>query len=346
MEQEISEQSEIFKNLISKYIVNYCVTADFPSIFKRVKFIASGSSSHCAYLGARFFKKIAETDADCEFASEFLLNKNKNIDPDTIYFFISQSGETSDVLAALKSVKALKGTTFALTNNIDSTISKAADFKMEVCAGLEKSIAATKSFSASVFCTWLCALKLAQSKSKNILKYIENIHLLPIVIDKLLANQTEIDKAAKLLSKFKNAPVVGYGYYYELAKEGALKIKETSYVDANAYALGEFLHGHVAILNQKCPIVEIFTDDIEITQKKNFEKVFDKYSPKIIAITDVTDVKADHVINFPKFEDEIMKIMAIMVILQLLAFKTATHLKRDVDNPTGLDKVVKEDLGA
>ncbi len=344
MEQEIEQQGTIFKELISKYIVNYVVKVDFPSIFKRVKFVASGSSSHCAYIGARFFKKIAGIDADCEFASEFLLNKTE-VDPDTLYYFISQSGETSDVLSALEFVKSKKGTTFALTNKMDSTISKKADFKMEVCAGLEKSIAATKSFTASVFCVWLCAVKLAQSKSKNILKYVEDVHLLPEITDKLVADAAlgkKIDSVAKTLSKFKNVPVVGYGYYYELAKEGALKTKETSYVDANAYALGEFLHGHVAILNQKCPLVLLYDEDMKDVQTRNIAKIIDKYSPKIIAVTDSKDAKADFVLNFPKLENDLMKVMAAVVILQLIALKTATCLKRDVDNPTGLDKVVKD----
>ena len=348
MEQEIEQQSSIFKDLISKYIVNYVVNIEFPSIFKRIKFIASGSSSHCAYIGARFFKQIAGIDADCEFASEFLLNKTK-IDPDTLYYFISQSGETSDILSALEFVKANKGSSFALTNNMESTISKAADFKMEVCAGFEKSIAATKSFTASIFCVWLCAVRLAQSKSKNIMKYLEDIHLLPLIVDKLVTDANldkKIEDTAKFMSKFKNMPIVGYGYYFELAKEGALKTKETSYIDANAYALGEFLHGHVALLNQKCPMILLYDEDMKDVQARNIAKIIDKYAPKIIAVTDFEDPKADFVLNFPKLENDLMKVICSVVILQRLALKTATCLKRDVDNPVGLDKVVKDTVAS
>lgn len=341
MEEEISQQSGVLKELISKYVVNYCVMVNFPAKFKRVKFIASGSSYHCACIGQRFFEDIAGVETACEFSSEFLINKNRIIDPETLYFFISQSGETADTLAIMEIVQEKKATCFALTNNIDSTLSKKADYTLSIEAGVESSIAATKSFSASVFCVWLCALKLAQSKSKNISKYLENLEKLPAILDELLLNQEKVNKAAKFLSKFKSLPIVGYNYYFAAAKEGALKIKETSYIDANAYALGEFLHGHVAVLNQKMPLLEIFTDDLGAIETRNLNKIHEQYKPKTIVITDSVGYKDCEVaINFPKFENDLIKCLCVIILLQLLALKTALCLKRDVDNPFGLSKVV------
>lgn len=343
MEQELSEQGKIIEKLITKYVVNYCVMVNFPSKFERVKFIASGSSFHCACIGQKFFEDIVGVEASSEYSSEFLINEKRIIDPKTLYFFISQSGETADTTKIMELVQEKGATTFALTNNDQSTMSKKANYTLSIEAGEEKSIAATKSFSASVFGTWLCALKAAQSRSKNIAKELENIEKLPLILDNLVKNQEEIKNAAKFISKFKSLPIVGYGYFFAAAKEGALKMKETSFVDANPYALGEFLHGHVAVLNQKLPLLEIFSSDMGAIEKRNLEKIHAQYRPKTVVITDIENYKeAEFVINFPKTENNMTKCICSIILLQMLALRTALCLKRNVDEPFGLTKVVGE----
>ena len=127
-----------------------------------------------------------------------------------------------------------------------------------------------------------------------------------------------------------------------MAIEGALKIKETSYCDANAYPVGEFLHGHTAILNEQNCIVEIFTDDMNPLEKTALAKIKADYNPKVLAITDIKNYpEAEYSIVFPKYAQSVFKYFSVLVILQLLAFENAKKLKRDIDCPKGLSKVVQ-----
>lgn len=342
METEIAQQGVVISNLIKKHILNYCVLVNFPSKFEKIKFIASGSSNNCAHIGAKFFKDIVGVDAICEYSSEFLADRDQEIDTDTLYFFISQSGETADTLEVMKIIQSKKGICFALTNDKTSKMALAADYQLDIEAGVEGSIAATKSFSASIFCVWLCALKMAQARSKNVYEYIKNVEKLPSVIDAtILKTANSIDKAAEFLSGYQSFPIVGYHYYYTIAKEGALKVKETSYIDCNAYPLGEFIHGHVALLNQDMALLEIFTDDLGEYERKNLDKIKNIYKPKTVVITDFeSNVECECAITFEKHNDILFKCFSIVVILQLLALKTAQKLGRDVDKPNGLSKVV------
>lgn len=342
MEQEIEAQTSILENLISKYIVNYCILVNFPCKYKRIKFVASGSSYHAAKVAEKFFYDIAGVEANSAYSSEFVAIKDIKIDPEMLYFFVSQSGETTDTVTALNMVKKAGGATFALTNCETSRMNNEADYAMTIEAGKENSIAATKSLSATLFAMWLCALKLAQSKSIDISEYIENIENLPSALDDLIKNRKQIEVAAGFISKHKSFPIVGYNYFSALAIEGALKIKETSYCDANAYPVGEFLHGHTAILNEQNCIVEIFTDEMNALEKKAIEKIKADYNPKVLAITDMKNyTEADCTIVFPKYAQSVFKYFSVLVILQLLAFENAKKLKRNVDCPRGLSKVVQ-----
>jgi len=342
MENEILEQSTIIEDLISRYVKNYCVMVDFPSKVKQIKFIASGSSYNAACLAKKFFRDIVGTDACCDYSSEFLSSPNQKVDPDALYFFISQSGETADTVEVMDIVKKARAKTYAIVNNECSYMYENADYSMFAAAGKEESIAATKSFTACVFCAWLCALKAAQNISKDISKYMMNLQYIPRDMDETLFLEKKIDKAASFLSKYKSFPVVGYDYYYELAKEGSLKIKETSYIDSNPYALGEFIHGHVALLNHQSALIEVYSEDMGQYEKKCLKKIEDNYNPKVVAITDTKDmVKADYTIVFTKTDCQITRVLCVALVLQLLALKIAYKLKRDVDNPQGLSKVVR-----
>ena len=170
----------------------------------------------------------------------------------------------------------------------------------------------------------------------------KNIETLKSQLENILANTDQIKKCAKLLSEQKSFPIVGYDYYYAIAKEGALKTKETSFIDANAYALGEFIHGHVALLNEKNAILEIFGEDLGEFEKKNLGKIKDKYKPQTVTIADFEyDAQNPYNIVFEKCKNDIVKYLSIIIILQLLALNVATELGRDIDNPQGLSKVVE-----
>ncbi|MBE7705670.1 MAG: SIS domain-containing protein [Cyanobacteria bacterium SIG30] len=339
MEQEIAEQPSLFKKIVDEYIKDGEVLIDFPTEFKKIRFIASGSSYNCAGLAEKFFKNMAGYDATCEFASEFIASKKNKIDKDALYFFISQSGRTVDTLAVLEEVKKAGAKTFALVNVEDSKMFEEADYKLAVGAGVENAIAATKSFTACILFCWLLAVK-ASGNSKEYTKYVNEE--IEEVIEKAINNTDAIVECAGFLATQRNFPIVGYDYYYAIAKEGALKTKETSFIDANAYALGEFIHGHVALLNEENAVIEIFGEDLGAFEVKNLNKIKDKYSPKRVTITDFeSDLNGDYSIIIPKCKNEITKYLAIVVTLQVLAFNIAKKLNRNIDNPNGLSKVVE-----
>ena len=223
---------------------------------------------------------------------------------------------------------------------------------MNIEAGVEKSIAATKSFTGGVLCLWLLALQIAQNKALDIKEHLKNIEKIEEDTNFIINNTKNIDRAASVLSGLKSFPVIGYSYNYVIAKEGARKIKETSYIDVNAYPTGEFLHGHTAILNENSVILEIFSHTIGEFEQKTLDKIKKDYTPKTITITDFDndgaaagcggDSNDSITILFKKFDNEIVTMLSFLIILQLLALNVAQKLGRNVDKPKGLNKVVGE----
>lgn len=354
MLKEIYEEPSVFEYLIKKYIKDDRVLECFPVEFNEVKFVASGSSYNCARLGQKFFENIAKIKTSFEYSSEFNANQDRAINSDVLYFFISQSGETYDTKCALDMVNKKGGHSFALVNNDNSYIYKNSEFKMNIEAGVEKSIAATKSFTGGVLCLWLLALCIAQNRGFDIKEYLKGINNIKNDIQCVIKDTKNLDEAAEILSGLKSFPLVGYGYNYVIAKEGALKIKETSYIDVNAYPTGEFLHGHTAILNENSVILEIFSHTMGEFERKTLEKIRNDFNPKIITVCDVdalfhfVDVSHNKLqkecltILFKKFDNEIVTILSLVVVLQLLALKIALKLGRNVDKPLGLNKIVGE----
>lgn len=335
MEKEIFSQSAVLKNIKETYIKDGKISFDIDFNFEEVKFIASGSSYNAIRLAHKFFENYTTKRVTFEYASEFISNLNRKIRKDTLYCFVSQSGETYDTKCALEIVKKDGGKTLAVVNNSNSTIYNNSDYKIDMKAGAENSIAATKSFLSGVFCLWLLALMASDySRLSEIEKgFMESIK----AIDEVLSDVSKIEKAALYLYKKKKVSIIGYNYGYILAKELALKIKETSYIDTTAYPTGEFLHGHTAILNKNKTLIEIFTENLSSFEENTLNKIKKDFKPKIIAITD-KNIKG--AITFKKYETDIAKICAITVILQLLALKTALLTGADVDKPKGLNKVV------
>ena len=345
MMAEISEQPAVFDYLINKYIKDGKADAEFPLNFGEVKFVASGSSYNCARLGQKFFENIAKLKTSFEYSSEFNANQDRAISKDVLYFFISQSGETYDTKCALDLVNKKGGHTFALVNNDNSYIYNTCEFKMNIEAGVEKSIAATKSFTGGVLCLGLLALNAAQNNGIDIQEHLKDIENIKKDTECVINDTKNLDEAAGILSKLKSFPIIGYSYNFVIAKEGALKIKETSYIDVNAYPTGEFLHGHTAILNEYSVIVEIFHHSMGEFEKKTLDKIKKDYNPKIIAISDIEDTPDDKdflEIKFKKFNNEIITMLSSVMILQILALKIAKNLGRNVDKPLGLNKVVGE----
>ena len=342
MEDEIFEQNSVLENIPSMYINDKDeILIDLPSDVKSVILVASGSSYHCARLAADLFGSIANIEARAIYSSEFLLKSVVPSSNDILYIFITQSGETSDTNSALNKAKEFGMRTLCITNRKDSTIWQASDYKIDCYAGEEQSIAATKSLTSQMLCCVLIVLKYAQFKGIDIMHYIDDLKLLPEGVELVYQLHDTVKDIAKPLSEFKNLVVTADGISYAIAKEASLKIKETSYINVYSNILGEFMHGHVAVLNNKIAQVHISIDDLSYNAIKNLNKIQENYNPLLCIIGNSNEkVKPDFNINI-NCESNIVKSFCIVVIVQLLALEIAKKLKRNVDKPHGLNKVVK-----
>lgn len=347
MESEIMEQPSVIEGLINKY---NNAEFDLPINIDKIVIVASGSSYHCARFSADLLGEIAGVEARAIYSSEFNLKKVVPHDRNTLYIFITQSGETTDTLTSLKRVnegfvdnngEKYYLDTLCITNRQDSAIWEMTKYHMDCSAGIENSIAATKSFTAQMLCVLIVALKLSKHKGRNIDEYLNSLDKLPGVMEETFILRKKIKHLARLLLKQHCVVITADGISYSIAKEAALKIKETSYMNINATYLGEFMHGHVAVLNNKAALVYISVDNISHTAVSNLEKIKENYNPAMFVIGKHNNrLKSNFNISID-CENEILQMFSNVVIIQLLALEIARKLHRNIDKPKGLKKVVK-----
>ena len=341
MEKEIYEQPKVISNLIEKLTKGVDIQIDIPSDAEKIVFVASGSSYHCARYGADLFGNVASMEARAIYSSEFLLKAAVPHETNILYVFITQSGETSDTNEALKRAKELGMRTLAITNKIGSTIWNAADYKIDCHAGEEKSIAATKSLTTQMLCVTLLVLKYAQIKNIEVSEFFEDVKLIPEAVISALNMHENIKKVAKKLSKYKLIAVTADGISYALAKEISLKIKETSYICTISSILGEFMHGHVAVLNNKSAHIHVSAEPLHEIAVRNLNKMRADYNIPLCYIGNLQDpIKADFILDVEQ-NRFIPRAFATVVAGQLLALEIAQTLGRNIDKPHGLNKVVK-----
>lgn len=344
MEAEIFQQPEIIDMILKNYVApDGFVILNAPTKIDKIVLVASGSSYHCARLAAEVFGEIAEIEARAIYSSEFLLKKIVPHDKNVLYIFITQSGETTDTLSALNKAKQLGVRTMCITNKENSTAWMTADYRINCHAGEEKSIASTKALTAQMLCLYLLALKFAQMKKIDIKNHLEQLKKLPDIIEYSLNLEDKIRPLARFLSKYKNILITADGVSYALAKEACLKIKETSYINVMSHILGEFMHGHLAVLNnRKSVLVYVSSGELSYSTIKNLEKIKRDYNPPICIIGTSSDrIKSTFNVDL-EVEDEFLKLFSNIVIIQLLALKIAEKLNRNVDKPKGLKKIVTE----
>ena len=341
MEQEIFEQAEITQTILDSYInKDGTINIEVPKDINRIIIVASGSSYHCARYAAEIFGSISKIEARAVYSSEFLLEETIAHHDGLLYIFITQSGETTDTNSALEKAKEFGVNTLCITNKENSTIWNA--YKIACLAGEEKSIAATKSFTSQLLCTTLLALKFGQEKNIDVYEHIIELKTIPGLITQTYTLIPRIKQLAKFLSKYKNIVITADGPSYALAKEAALKIKETSYLHTTSSILGEFMHGHVAVLNNKNTVLlYILNDNITYSAIKNLGNIKDSYNPPILVIGNRTNhVKSTYNLNLD-CNKPLIKTFCIAVMIQILALEIALKLKRNVDKPHGLNKIVK-----
>ena len=346
MEKEILQQSEILKMLYGHYVrPDGVVMMNVPYYVNRVILIASGSSYNCAAIISYLLRDYAHISTQSIYASEFSQITDYEVESEALYVFISQSGETSDTIEALEKIREKTDKTLCVTNNEHSKLFEKANYKLLTYAGTEKSIAATKSMSAQIYVLCLFIAKIIQSKEQNADSLLKDLKESGDIIESVLKDVDYIKQIGQKLAGYNNISILGSGCFYPLAKEGALKIREVSYINTNAYPTGEFLHGHVAALNKKTAVLTIlsqFNKNFGVNVMKKIEK---DYTPLMITISNfsiqTSQLKSDYSIKF-EYDNDIFLLFSTLVVFQLIALETGKKLKRDIDKPEGLNKVVKE----
>jgi glucosamine--fructose-6-phosphate aminotransferase (isomerizing) len=313
---------------------------------KRIIIIACGTSWHAGLVAEYLFEEYARIPVEVEYASEFRY-RNPIIYPDDIVIAISQSGETADTLAAIELAKSKGATIIGVCNVVGSSIPRASHAGSYTHAGPEIGVASTKAFTAQVVVLTLMALQvakekgtMAESKFRQLLYELESI---PTKIEDVLKQNDLIKHIADIYKNAENALYLGRGFTFPVALEGALKLKEISYIHAEGYPAAEMKHGPIALIDEAMPVFVI------ATKGPNYEKVVSNIQEvkarkgKIIAVVTSGDIDvkgmADHLIEIPETDESLVPLIAV-VPLQLLSYHVAVMRGCNVDQPRNLAKSV------
>ena len=313
---------------------------------KRIIIVACGTSWHAGLVGEYLIEEMARIPVEVEYASEFRY-RNPIITPDDVVIAISQSGETADTLAAIKLAKSKGAFVFGVCNVVGSSIARETHAGAYTHAGPEIGVASTKAFTTQITVLSLIALKLAKEKGtlskSEFHAYLQKMQLIPNKVQKLLEIDDKVKEIASIYKDAKNCLYLGRGFNFPVALEGALKLKEISYIHAEGYPAAEMKHGPIALIDENMPLFVI------ATKKGHYEKVVSNIqeiksrSGKIIAIVTEGDVTvkeiADHVIEIPETEEALTPLLTT-IPFQLLSYHIAVMLDKNVDQPRNLAKSV------
>ena len=312
----------------------------------RIIIVACGTSWHAGLVAEYIFEDLARIPVEVEYASEFRY-RNPVITEKDVVIAISQSGETADTLAAIKLAKSKGAFVFGVCNVVGSTIARETNAGAYTHAGPEIGVASTKAFTTQITVLTLIALKLAKangSMSNSVFHHhLQELELIPEKVKEALKADEHIKKVAEIYKDAKNCLYLGRGYNFPVALEGALKLKEISYIHAEGYPAAEMKHGPIALIDEQMPVFVI------ATKKGHYEKVVSNIqeiksrSGKIIGIVTTGDVDvknvADHVIEVPETIESLTPLLTT-IPLQLLSYHIAVMLEKNVDQPRNLAKSV------
>lgn len=345
MLKEIMEQSESLENTLRGRLKdNIKLSVDLrPSEIKRIVITACGTSWHSALIGKYLIEKIAGIPVEVDYASEFRY-REPVIDSKTLVIAISQSGETADTLAAVRLAKNKNAKTLGIVNVVGSSIAREVGTGIYLHAGPEVGVASTKAFTSQIAALALLALYFRQESGQALDKnVIEELKAIPEKARQVLESQDEIKAIAKEFAGSMNFLYLGRGLNFPVALEGALKLKEISYIHAEGYPAAEMKHGPIALIDENMPVVFI------ATRNGAYEKILSNMEEvkarggRIIAVTTRGDSKikrlAEHVIYVPETLDILSPIINVLP-LQLLAYHIADIKGCDVDKPRNLAKAV------
>ncbi len=356
MLKEIHEQPDVIRNILNGklYDIDEPIKLNEVKIDKnnlknlnKIKIIACGTSLHAAHAGKYLIEDLAGISVEVEASSEYIYRKTIS-DSSTLVIGVSQSGETADTITAIKQAKAKGSHILIITNRPDSNMARLADSLISVNAGIEVSVAATKSYSAQLISFYLLAIHFAEIKGtldKFCLKNLKHeLIQIPSKMEIILSNVKPIKECARKFSSYKNFIYISRGINLATAYEGALKLKEISYINATGYPAGELKHGPIAMLDETMPVLAILIPGGIIYEKilSNCEEAKAR-NAKLIALTSSDDENLesifDIVLRIPHVS-EIFSPALTCVPLQLLAYYIAEFLGKDVDQPRNLAKSV------
>ena len=353
MEKEIYEQPEAILKTIDGRVGGDDVLENIfglgsSEIFekvKRVQIVACGTSLHAGRVAANWFSAISELPTQIDYASEYRY-RNPHVDDDSLLVTISQSGETADTLAALRYAQEKDYlSTLCICNVPTSSLARESEYSIFTNAGPEIGVASTKAFTTQLAALMLLALSLAKSRGKNPklrTRVITALRSLPETVEKTLKLKDTILEIAPEIANKDNALFLGRGIFYPIAKEGALKLKEISYIHAEAYPAGELKHGPLALIDEEMPVIALAPES-EIAEKlvSNLEEVKARggtlyvFSDPSISM----DLKSGRLINMPKC-DFLLTPIIYTIPLQILSYEVALLRGTDIDQPRNLAKSV------
>ncbi len=354
MAKEIHEQPQVIGRTLGHYldfaerrvVLPEDAAIDFAAL-ERIVIVACGTAYLAAWVAKYWFERLARLQVDIDIASEFRY-RAPPFSAGTLCLVISQSGETADTLAALRYCRAEGQRVAAVVNVAESTIAREADLVLPTLAGPEIGVASTKAFTCQL--AVLLSLAIAAGRARGVLgeeeeaEMVEQLTELPRLISETLRLEAAIEKEAALLSKARHALYLGRGLAMPLAMEGALKLKELSYIHAEGYAAGELKHGPIALIDESMPVVVLAPSD-EIFEKtqSNIQEVAARHG-RLLVLTDrdgmaATAFDGARQLEVPRVPSHLVPLIYALPV-QLLAYHTAVAIGTDVDQPRNLAKSV------
>jgi glucosamine--fructose-6-phosphate aminotransferase (isomerizing) len=354
MLKEIFEQPQVIRNtLLSRFLPEYGtakldgITIDVNELLSvdRIIFLACGTSWHAAYIGAYILEERARIPTQVEISSEYRY-KNPIVTDNTLVIAISQSGETADTLAAMRELKAKGARVIAISNVQGSTLTREADCTLLLRAGQEVGVAATKTFISQVTVISLFALQMARMRHMSKHEgqdFLHALEALPDQVQQILDKASDIESLGKKYADFENFFFLGRQHMYPASLEGALKLKEISYINATGYPAGEMKHGPIALISPECPTVALCAHSLTYDKLvSNLMEVKARKGP-IIAVADQRtkgiDEIADDIFRVPETINDLAPILSV-IVTQLFAYYVAKARGAEIDQPRNLAKSV------
>ena len=352
MSKEIDEQNVTTKKCLNEYLdksrneINIYNIPINPLKINKIRLIGCGTAFHSCLMAKYWIEEFTSIDVEADIASEFRY-RNVKLDKSDLFIFVSQSGETADTYAALEKCKQSGVKTCGIVNVVESSIARISDFVLPIHAGPEIGVASTKAFVGQMLVLLLLTLKISKDRndidSNQYKKLVDDIKKLPELIKETLSKQNEIQEIARDFVNAKGTMYLGRGYSYPIAMEGALKLKELSYIHAEGYAAGEMKHGPLALIEDGMPVVVLAPKDRFFEKTiSNMQEVVARGGKVLMITNDKSQTLSENIrfkFELPDFQPHISAFL-LTIPIQFLAYHVALLKNCDIDKPRNLAKSV------